>query len=57
MKEVSSGSGERAIRVTSDNEGRKLVSFGFRVFSGSFGGNEVMCYVSVQVSILIFILF
>ena len=33
MKEVSSGSGGR----TSDNEGRKLVSFGFRVFSGSFG--------------------
>ena len=23
--------------LTSDNEGRKLVSFGFRVFSGSFG--------------------
>ena len=37
MKGVSSGSGGRANRVTSDNEGRKLVSFGFRVFSGSFG--------------------
>ena len=30
MKGVSSGSGGRANRVTSDNEG-------FRVFSGSFG--------------------
>ena len=37
VKGVSSGSGGRANRVTSDNEGRKLVSFGFRVFSGSFG--------------------
>ena len=34
---VSSGSGGWANRVTSDNERRKLVSFGFRVFSGSFG--------------------
>ena len=33
---MSSGSGGRANRVTSD-EGRKLVSFGFRVYSGSFG--------------------
>ena len=31
MKGVSSGSGGRANRVTSDNEERKLVSFGFRV--------------------------
>ena len=37
MKGVSSGSGGRVNRVTSDNEGRKLVSFCFRVFSGSFG--------------------
>ena len=37
MKGVSGGSGGRVNRVTSDNEGRKLVSFGFRVFSGSFG--------------------
>ena len=37
MKGVSGGSGGRANRVTNDNEGRKLVSFGFRVFSGSFG--------------------
>ena len=29
----------------------------FRVFSGSFWRNEVKWYVSVQVSILIFILF
>ena len=36
MKGVSSGSGGWANRVTSVNEGRKLVSFGFRVFSGSF---------------------
>ena len=28
---VSSGSGGRANRVMSDNEGRKLVSFGFQV--------------------------
>ena len=35
MKGVSSGSGGRANRVTSDNEGRKLVSFGFLVFSGT----------------------
>ena len=35
MKGVSSGSGGRANMVTSDNKGRKLVSFGFRVFSGS----------------------
>ena len=34
---VSGGRGGRANRVTSNNEGRKLVSFGFRVFSGSFG--------------------
>ena len=37
MKGVSGGSGGRANRLTIDNEGRKLVSFGFRVFSGSFG--------------------
>ena len=37
MKGVSSGSVGRANRVTSDNEGRKLVSFGFRVYSGCFG--------------------
>ena len=37
MKGVSSGSGGRASRVTSDSEGKKLVSFGFRVYSGSFG--------------------
>ena len=37
MKGVSGGSGGLANRVTSDNEGRKLVFFGFRVFSGSFG--------------------
>ena len=37
MKGVSSGSGGRANRARSDNEGRKLVSFGFCVFSGSFG--------------------
>ena len=37
MKGVSSGSGGLDNRVTSDNEERKLVSFGFRVFSGSFG--------------------
>ena len=36
MKGVSSRSGGRANRVTSDNEGRKLVSFVFCVFSGSF---------------------
>ena len=32
MKGASSGSGGLANRVTSDKEGRKLVSFGFRVF-------------------------
>ena len=53
MKGVSSGSGGRANRVTSDNEGRKLVSFGFRVFSGSFWRNLVKCYVSVQVTYLL----
>ena len=37
MKGVSSGNGGLANRVTSDDEGRKFVSFGFRVFSGSFG--------------------
>ena len=37
MKGVSSGSGGRANRVMSVNEGRKLDSFGFRVYSGSFG--------------------
>ena len=37
MKGVSSGSGGRSNRVTSANEGRRLVSFGFRVYSGSFG--------------------
>ena len=37
MKGVNSWSGGRANRATSYNEGRKLVSFGFRVFSGSFG--------------------
>ena len=37
MKGVSGGSGGRANRVTSNNEGRKLVSFDFHVFSGSFG--------------------
>ena len=51
VKGVSSGSGGRANRVTSDNEGRKLVSFGFRVFSGSFGATKL------SASILIFILF
>ena len=34
---MSSGSGGPANRVTSVNEGRKLFSFGFRVYSGSFG--------------------
>ena len=37
MKGVSSGSGGLANRVTSIKEGRKRVSFGFRVFSRSFG--------------------
>ena len=37
MKGVSSGSRGLANRVTSVKEGRKRVSFGFRVFSGSFG--------------------
>ena len=37
MKGVSSGNGGLANRVTSVKEGRKQVSFGFRVFSGSFG--------------------
>ena len=37
MKGMSSGSGGLANRVTSVKEGRKQVSFGFRVFSGSFG--------------------
>ena len=37
MKGVSGRSGGRANRVTSDNEGRKLVFLGLRVFSGSFG--------------------
>ena len=37
--------------LTSDNEGRKLVSFGFRAFSGSFGVTKL------SASILIFILF
>ena len=32
MKGMSGGSGGRANRVTSDNEGRKLASFGFLVF-------------------------
>ena len=37
MKGVSSGSGGQANRVMSDNGGGKLVSFGFRVYSDSFG--------------------
>ena len=37
MKGASSGSGGLANRGTSVKEGRKRVSFGFRVFSGSFG--------------------
>ena len=31
------GVGDGLTGVTSDDEGRKLVSFCFRVFSGSFG--------------------
>ena len=50
------GSGGLANRVTSDNEGWKLVSFDLVCFRW-FWRNEVKCYVSVQVSILIFILF
>ena len=47
---VSSGSGGLANRVTSVNEGRKRVSFGFRVFSGSFGvRSEVLCKCSGNV--------
>ena len=52
MKGVSSGSGGRANKVTSDNEGRKLVSFGSRVFR-KFWRNEVKCYGSVQVTYLL----
>ena len=37
MKGMSGGSGGRANGVASNVEGRKLVSFGFRVYSGSFG--------------------
>ena len=37
MKGVSSRSGGLANRVMSVKEGRKRVSFGFHVFSGSFG--------------------
>ena len=52
MKGVSSGSGGLANRVTSVNEGRKRVSFGFRVFSGSFGvRSKVLCKCSGNVLI------
>ena len=44
VKGVSSASGGLANRVTSVNEERKRVSFGFRVFSGSFGvRSKVLC--------------
>ena len=44
VKGVSTGSGGLANRVTSVNEGRKRVPFGFRVFSGSFDvRSKVLC--------------
>ena len=41
---------------TSVNEGWKVVSIYFCVFTGIFGVRKVQCYLSVQVSILKFIL-
>ena len=52
---VSSGSGWLANRVTSVKEGRKRVSFGLCVFSGSFGVQSIVP--SVQVRYLLDIYF
>ena len=41
---------------TSVNEGWKVVSIYFVIFTGVFGVRKVQCYLSVQVSILKFIL-
>ena len=52
MKRVSSGSGWLANRGTSVKEGRKRVSFGLYVFSGSFGIRSiVLCKCSGNVLI------
>ena len=57
VKGVSSGSGGLANRVTSVNEGRKRFSFGFRVFSGSFGvRSKVLCKCSGKYIDIYFIL-
>ena len=54
---VSSGSGWLANRVTSVKEGRKLVSFGLCVFSGSFGIQSiVLCKCSGKYIDIYFIL-
>ena len=52
MKGVCRGVGGLANRVTSDNEGWKLVSFDLVCFRW-FWRNEVKCYVSVQVTYLL----
>ena len=52
VKRVSSGSGWLANRGTSVKEGRKRVSFGLCVFSGSFGVRSiVLCKCSGNVLI------
>ena len=57
VKGVSSGSGGLANRVTNVNEGRKRVSFGFCVFSGSFGvRSKVLCKCSGKYIDIYFIL-
>ena len=54
---VSSGSGWLANRVTRVKEGRKRVSFGLCVFSGSFGvRNIVLCKCSGKYIDIYFIL-
>ena len=53
VKGVSSGSGWLASRGTSVKEGRKRVSFGLCVFSGSFGVRSiVLCKCSGKYRIL-----
>ena len=57
VKGVSSGSGWLANRGTSVKEGRKQVSFGLCVFSGSFGVRSiVLCKCSGKYIDIYFIL-
>ena len=42
-----------AIKGTSVNEGWKVVSTYFCVFTGIFGVRKVQCYLSVQVTVLL----